>query len=152
MTISDITTVSVTSERLIATEGETTLIDTSTDLNPSTSFSFELDDVLVPASEAVADVNVSIDYITGLDASDLVPVGEIADFVEDYLTTEPGEGDFFEVIAEDLAESLVSDTNLGIGLVSDSLTVELDVEPNSGIPFPFTATSTIATESDSALI
>ncbi len=117
------------------------VIDPATDLNPSNSMSFELDDVLVPARKAVADVTVSIDYITGLDASEFVLVEGIADFVEDYLATEPGEGDLYEVIAENLAESLVSDTNLGIGLVSDSLTVELDVEPNSDIPFPFTATS-----------
>ncbi|MGV2829619.1 hypothetical protein [Myxosarcina sp. GI1(2024)] len=122
-----------------------TILDTSTDLDTSTStsISFELDDLLVPARDAVIDVTFDLDYVSRIEDSEFLPVGEIADSIENYLADEPADGDFFEVITEDLAEFLVSDAGLGIGSVAESITVELDVEPNAAIPFPFTVTSTV---------
>ena len=122
-----------------------TILDTSTDLvtSTSTSISFELDDLLVPARDAVVDVTFDLDYVSGIEDSEFLPVGEIADSIENYLANNPADGDFFEVITEDLAEFLVNDSGLGIGSVSESLTVELAIEPNSVIPFPFVVTSTI---------
>ena len=139
-----------------------TLLDASTDLiaTTSTSISFELDDLLVPARDAVVDVTFDLDYVSGIEDSEFLPVGEIADSIENYLANNPADGDFFEVITEDLGEFLVSDAGLGIarqsvaevpsvigtvegGEVAESITVELDIEPNSIIPFPFSVTSTI---------
>ena len=122
--------------------------DTSTDLvtSTSTSISFELDDLLVPARDAVVDVTFDLDYVSGIEDSEFLPVGEIADSIENYLANNPADGDFKEVITEDLREFLVSDAGLGIGEVAESITVELDVEPNLVIPFPFTVSSTIEIE------
>ncbi|MEM7595694.1 MAG: hypothetical protein AAF383_30040, partial [Cyanobacteria bacterium P01_A01_bin.83] len=122
-----------------------TILDTSTDLNTSTStsISFELEDLLIPARDAVVDVTFDLDYISGIDDSEFLPVGAIADSIEDYLANEPSDGDFFEVITEDLGEFLVSDSGLGIDTVAELITVELDIEPNSVIPFPFAVASTI---------
>jgi len=122
-----------------------TILDTSTDLDTSTStsISFELDDLSVPARGVVVDVTFDLDYVSGIEDSEFLEVGAIADSIENYLANNPGDGDFFEVITEDLGEFLVSDSGLGIGEVAESITVELDVEPNSVIPFPFSVTSTV---------
>ena len=126
----------------------TNLLDPSTDLNTSTStsISFELDNLLVPARGAVVDVTFDLDYVSGIEDSEFLEVGEIADSIENYLANNSADGDFFEVITEDLTEFLVSDSGLGIGEVAESITVELDVEPSSVIPFPFSVTSTIEIE------
>ena len=126
-------------------EVTTTILDSSTDSNTTTdtSISFELEDLLVPARDAVVDVAFDLDYVSGIENSEFLPVGEIADSIEDYLVNNPADGDFFEVITEDLGEFLVSDAGLGIGEVAESITVEIDIEPNSVIPFPFSVTSTV---------
>ena len=123
----------------------TNLLDSSTDLNTSTStsISFELDDLLVPARDAVVDVTFDLDYVSGIEDSEFLEVGAIADSIEDYLANNPDHGDFFEVITEDLGEFLISDAGLGISEVAESITVELDIEPNSVIPFSFAVTSTV---------
>ncbi|WP_019509132.1 hypothetical protein [Pleurocapsa sp. PCC 7319] len=122
-----------------------TILDTSTDLNTSTStsISFELNDLLVPAREAVVDVTFDLNYVSGIEDSEFLSVEEIADSIENYLADNPADGDFLEVITEDLAEFLVTDAGLGIGDVADSITVELDIEPNFDIPLPFSVTSTV---------
>ncbi|WP_019509136.1 hypothetical protein [Pleurocapsa sp. PCC 7319] len=122
-----------------------TILDTSTDLNTSTStsISFELNDLLVPAREAVVDVTFDLNYVSGIEDSEFLSVGEIADSIENYLADNSADGDFLEVITEDLAEFLVTDAGLGIGDVADSITVELDIEPNFDIPLPFSVTSTV---------
>lgn len=129
-------------------EVTTTILDSFSDLNTttSTSISFELDDLLVPARDAVVDVTFDLDYVSGIEDSEFIFVEGIADSIENYLANNPGEGDFFEVITEDLGEFLVNDAGLGIGSVAESITVELDVESNSVIPFPFTVSSTIEIE------
>ena len=125
-----------------------TILDTSTDLitTTSTSISFELEDLLVPARDAVVDVSFDLDYVLGIDSSEFIEVGAIADSIENYLASNFGEGNFFEVITEDLGEFLINDAGLGIGSVAESIAVELDVEPNLDVPFPFTVSSTIEVE------
>ena len=117
--------------------------DTSTDLNTSTSISLELEDLLVPALEAVADVTLNIDYISEAKDSDFIDANVFADSIENYLASEPESGDFFEVTSEDLTEFLVTDANLGLSEVAESVTVEFDVEPYPGITFPFSIESTV---------
>ena len=122
-----------------------TILDTSTDLNTSTStsISFELEDLLVPSRDAVVDVTFDLAYVAEIEDSEFLEVGAIADSIENYLASEPADGDFFEVITEDLSEFLVSDSGLSVGEVAESITVELDVEPNSAIAFPFSVESTV---------
>ena len=126
----------------------TNLLDPATDFNTSTStsISFELDNLLVPARDAVVDVSFDLDYVSGIEDREFLEVGEIADSIENYLANNSADGNFFEVITEDLGEFLVSDSGLGIGEIAESITVELNVEPNAEIPFPFSVTSTVAIE------
>ena len=120
-----------------------TILDTSTDLNTSTSISLELEDLLVPALEAVADVTFNIDYISGIEDSDFINANTFADSIESYLASEPESGDFFEVVAEDLTQFLATDAGLGLSEVAESITVEFDVEPYPAITFPFSVESTV---------
>ena len=120
-----------------------TILDTSTDLNTSTSISLELEDLLVPALEAVADVTFNIDYISGIEDSDFINANTFADSIESYLASEPESGDFFEVVAEDLTQFLSTDAGLGLSEVAESITVEFDVEPYPAITFPFSVESTV---------
>ena len=120
-----------------------TILDTSTDLNTSTSISLELEDPLVPALEAVADVTFNIDYISGIEDSDFINANTFADSIESYLASEPESGDFFEVVAEDLTQFLATDAGLGLSEVAESITVEFDVEPYPAITFPFSVESTV---------
>lgn len=107
------------------------------------AISLELDDLLLSSQEAVADVTFDIDYIGGIEESEFLLVEEIADSIENYLVNVPSEGDFFEVVAEDLTQFLVTDAGLGISEIAESISVELDVEPYSAITFPFTVESTV---------
>lgn len=126
-------------------EVTTTILDTSTDLNTSTStsISFELDDLLFSSQEAVADVSFNMDYIVGIEDSKFLDVNTIADSIEDYLANVPSEGDFFEVVAQDLTQFLATDAGLGLSEVAESITVEFNVKPYSAIPFPFAVESTV---------
>jgi len=123
-------------------EVTTTILDTSVDLNTSSSnsISFELEDLLVFAGDAVVDVTFDLNYASGTEGNEFLAVGEIADSIKSYLDNNLTEGDLFEVITEDLDEFV---SGLGIGEVAESIVVELDIEPNSAIPLPFTVTSTI---------
>ena len=122
-----------------------TLLDPSTDLNTttSTSISLELENLLVPALEAVADVTFNVDYISGIEDSDFIDVNIFADSIESYLASEPESGDFFEVVAEDLTQFLATDTGLGLSELAESITIEFDVEPYPAITFPFSVESTV---------
>ncbi|NJK50052.1 hypothetical protein HC931_19655 [Candidatus Gracilibacteria bacterium] len=105
--------------------------------------SFELKDIqLDVTNKENADVTITLDYINGVDPSDFKEVGMIADRVEEYLTNYPNNpNDFFEVINRNLTEELLSDPNLGLSEVLDSLSVNLDVAP-AIIPFQFDNTTT----------
>ena len=120
-----------------------TIIDTSTDLNSS---SIEIKDLSVPF---LGDVDFSIEIDYSSEAYDREPVSQtaIADSIDNYLMLELDEANSSELEIEDLAEFLATDSGLGISSISDSLTVELTIEPNSLIPDPITATSTFFTES-----
>ncbi|AUB36098.1 Ca2+-binding protein, RTX toxin-related [Nostoc flagelliforme CCNUN1] len=104
---------------------------------------FQLKDIQLDVTNREnADVTITLDYINGVDPSDFKEVGLIADQVKDYLTNYPNNpNDFFEVINRNLTEELLTDVNLGLSEVLDSLSVNLDVAP-AIIPFQFDSTNT----------
>lgn len=121
--------------------------------------SFELEDVTSTIDGAsVSVVGVKLDYIDGIDPSgfkDVIPVG---DFVEDYLTNYSDSNDSIEVVNDNLGNALLTDSNLGLSEVLDSLTITFAPSPGV-IPFPSESTvtltpdeTTIFGESDSAEI
>ena len=105
--------------------------------------SFNLEDIqLQVENNEVADVTVNLDYIDGLNPSEFKNVVPIANNIKDYLTNYPNNpNDFFEVINRNLAEELLTDSNLGLSEVLDSLSVNLEVAP-AIIPFQFDTTNT----------
>ncbi|KAB8317872.1 hypothetical protein SD81_021780 [Tolypothrix campylonemoides VB511288] len=105
--------------------------------------SFQLKDIQLDVTNREnADVTITLDYINGVDPSDFKEVGVIADKVKDYLTNYPNNpNDLFEVINRNLTEELLTDDNLGLSEVLDSLSVNLDVTP-AIIPFQFYSTNT----------
>ncbi|KYC36347.1 hypothetical protein WA1_42270 [Scytonema hofmannii PCC 7110] len=105
--------------------------------------SFKLEDIrLQVENNEVADVTVNLDYIDGLNLSELKNVVPIANNIKDYLTNYPNNpNDLFEVINRNLTEELLTDDNLGLSEVLDSLSVNLDVSPKV-IPFQFDTTNT----------
>ncbi|WP_017317799.1 hypothetical protein [Mastigocladopsis repens] len=102
---------------------------------------FKLEDILIPASDSVADVFVSLDYIDGLDLSGFKPLQPIIDFIK-YSLADYRNSDLFEVINGNLAFGLLSNSELGLSSVLDSLTITLSIEQGGVIPFPFTNTVT----------
>ncbi len=111
---------------------------------PSTSelVNFNLSNVAIPARGTIANVSVNLDYLSGLNPSDYRNVGSVANFVQNYLTTAPQSGDFYENINDNLGKALVSDSQLGLSSVVNALSVKLDVAPTASIPFPFSTTVT----------
>ncbi|NMG07282.1 hypothetical protein [Brasilonema sp. UFV-L1] len=111
--------------------------------------SFKLEDIrLQVENNEVADVTVNLDYINGLNPSELKNVVAIANNIKDYLTNYPNNpNDLFEVINRNLTKELLSDSNLGLSEVLDSLSVNLDVEPKV-IPFQFDNTNTRTSDGD----
>ncbi|HYX18285.1 MAG TPA: hypothetical protein VE944_28755 [Nostoc sp.] len=111
--------------------------------------SFKLEDIrLQVENNEVADVTVNLDYIDGLNPSELKNVVPIANKIKDYLTNYPNNpNDLFEVINRNLTEELLTDDNLGLSEVLDSLSVNLDAAP-AIIPFQFDSTSTRTPNSD----
>jgi hypothetical protein len=105
--------------------------------------SFQLEDILLPIDGAsVTDVTVNLDYIDGINPSafkDVIPLG---DFVEDYLTHYSNPNDSFEVVNNNLGNALLTDSNLGLSGVLDSLTVTLGTFSPGTIPFPLENTVT----------
>ncbi len=104
---------------------------------------FQLEDILIPACDSVADVFVSLDYIDGFDLSRFKPLQPISDFVKDYLTDYP-HADLIEVINRNLAFDLLSNSDLDLSSVLNSLSITLSVAQGKGgvIPLPFTSTVT----------
>ncbi|MBD2536469.1 hypothetical protein H6G97_47230 [Nostoc flagelliforme FACHB-838] len=105
--------------------------------------SFKLEDIrLQVENNEVADVTVNLDYIDGLNSSELKNVVPIANNIKDYLTNYLNNpNDLFEVINRNFTEELLTDDNLGLSQVLDSLSLNLDVSPKI-IPFQFDSTNT----------
>jgi hypothetical protein len=105
--------------------------------------SFELEDVTSPiVSASVADVGVQLDYIDGIDPSGFKDVIPLGDFIEDYLTNYSNPNDSLEVVNNNLGNALLTDPNLGLSEVLDSLTVTFGASPGV-IPFPSENTVTL---------
>ena len=115
-----------------------TIIDTSTDLN----LVVEVEDVAIPFLGDV-DFSVSIDYDLGVDASHFVTESEINNSIDQYLANEIQDLEPSELMADDLAEFLASDSGLGIGAISESLTLDVEIAPNTLIPEPILVSSTV---------
>ena len=97
--------------------------------------SFELKNVTSPVVGAnVSDVGVELDYVDGIDPSGFKDVIPLGDFVEDYLTNYSNPNDSLEVVNNNLGNALLTDTNLGLSEVLDSLTVTFIPSPGV-IPF-----------------
>ena len=119
---------------------------------------FQLEDVTSSIDRAsVNDVGVQLDYIDGIDPSGFKDVISLGDFVEDYLTNYSNPNDSLEVVSNNLGNALLSDSNLGLSEVLDSLTITIAPSPGV-IPFPSANTvtltpdeTTIFGESDAAV-
>ena len=116
------------------------IIDTSTDLNTPV---VEVEDVAIPFLGNV-DFAVTIDYDLGVEASSFIEELAISDSIETYLASELQNLDPSELMVDDLAEFLVSDSGLGIGSMSESLTLDVSIAPNALIPEPILVTSTVS--------
>ncbi|NEQ19887.1 MAG: hypothetical protein F6K28_11030 [Microcoleus sp. SIO2G3] len=130
------------SPKIIPFQFDTTITRTANgDINDIVSF--QLEDILLPIDGAsVADVAVNLDFIDGIDPSafkDVIPLGN---FIEDYLTNYSHPNDSFEVVNNNLGNALLTDSNLGLSEVLDSLTVTLGASPGV-IPFQFDNTVTL---------
>jgi curli biogenesis system outer membrane secretion channel CsgG len=115
------------SPKIIPFQFDSTITRTAnSDINDIVSF--QLEDILLPIdSTNVTDVAVNLDYINGIDPSafkDVIPLGN---FIEDYLTNYSHPNDSFEVVNNNLGNALLTDSNLGLSSVLDSLTVTLGV-------------------------
>ena len=105
--------------------------------------SFQLEDILLPIDGvSVADVAVNLDYIDGIDPSGFKDVIPLGNFIEDYLTNYSHPNDSFKVVNNNLGNALLTDSNLGLSSVLDSLTVTLGASPGV-IPFQFNNTVTL---------
>jgi hypothetical protein len=104
--------------------------------------SFSLQDITSPIDGGiVTDVTVNLDYIDGIDPSGFKDVIPLGNYIKDFLGNYPVEAGLYEVLNRDLTQALISDSNLGLSKVLDSLSVNLDVEPKI-IPFQFDNTVT----------
>ncbi|VEP14008.1 conserved hypothetical protein [Hyella patelloides LEGE 07179] len=105
--------------------------------------SFELENVTSPiVSASVSDVSIELDYVDGIDPSGFKDVIPLSDFVEDYLTNYSNPNDSIEVVNNNLNNALLTDSNLGLSEVLDSLTITLAPSPGV-IPFPSENTVTL---------
>ena len=86
---------------------------------------------------------VNLDYLSGLNPNDYRDVNPVANFIQNYLKTTPQNGDFYENIDDNLGKALVSDSQLGLSSVVNSLSVKLDVASTVDIPFPFSTTVSV---------
>ncbi len=112
-------------------------------LDPSTRevVSLELDHTPIPAQETVADITIALNYQAGLDPSQYLPLGKVADFVENYLQTVPHK--FYENLNDDLGQALFTDSQLGLSSVLDSVSIKLAPAPTTGLPYPFSTTVSV---------
>ena len=120
-----------------------TIIDTSTDLNTSVEVdSIEVDDVSFSGN---VDFAVAIDYDLGIDSNDFITESAISNSIKNYIASELLELDSSELnsIVNDLAEFLADDSGLGIGSMSESLTLDISIAADDLIPEPISATSTV---------
>ena len=98
--------------------------------------SFELKDVTSPIVGAnVIDLGVELDYVDGIDSSSFKDVIPLGDYIEDYLTNYSNPNDSLEVVNDNLGNALLTDSNLGLSEVLDSLTITFAPSPGV-IPFP----------------
>ncbi|WP_201800767.1 hypothetical protein, partial [Dulcicalothrix desertica] len=105
--------------------------------------SFQLEDILLPIDGAnVTDVTVKLNFIDGIDPSGFKDVIPLGNFVEDYLAHYSNPNDSFEVVNNNLGNALLTDSNLGLSKVLDSLTATLGAFSPSVIPFPLENTVT----------
>ena len=102
-----------------------TIIDTSTDLN---STFLEIEDVLVPFLGEV-DFTIALEYNSGTN-SQFISETEVASAIDDYLANELADADVSELMVDDFTQFLISDSGLGISSITDSVAVELLIEPN----------------------
>ena len=119
-----------------------TILDISTDLNDTSETSTTIEDVPVPFLGDV-DFAIAIEYSSETNESQFVSETAIANSINRYLDHELNSADASELMIDDFSQFLVADSDLGIGSLADSVTVELLVEPNSFIPEPITAISTV---------
>ena len=105
--------------------------------------SFELEDVTSSIyGGIVADVGINLDYADGIDPSDFKDVIPIGNYVEDFLADYSVQSlVFYEAVNRDLTQGILSDSELGLSEVLDSISVNLDVAPNL-IPFEYESTTT----------
>ena len=98
--------------------------------------SFELENVTSPIVGAnVANISVELDYIDGIDPTGFKDVIPLSDYIEDYLTNYSDPNDSLEVANNNLGNALLTDSNLGLSEVLDSLTITFAPSPGV-IPFP----------------
>ena len=116
-----------------------TIIDTSTDLNDA---SIAVEDVAIPFLGDV-DFAIAIDYDLGVDADMFVTESAISNSIDLYIANELQNLEPSELMVDDLAEFLVSDSGLGIGSTSESLTLNIEIAPNALIPEPILVSSTV---------
>ena len=135
--------------KIIPFEYESTTIQTdSGEINDVVSFYLE-DVTSTIDSASVSDIGVELDYIDGIDPSgfkDVIPVG---DFVEDYLTNYSNSNDSIEMVNDNLGNALLTDSNLGLSEVLDSLTITF--APSPGV-IPLTSESTVTLTPDETTI
>lgn len=87
---------------------------------------------------------VNLDYKNGVAPDQYRDVNPAANFIQNYLKTTPQNGDFYENIDDNLGKALISDSQLGLSSVVNSLSVKLDVAPTvNDIPFPFSTTVSV---------
>lgn len=105
--------------------------------------SFELENVTSTIDSAnVADVGVQLDYVDGIDPSGFKDVIPFGNYIEDYLTNYSNSNDSLEVVNNNLGNALLTDSNLGLSEVLDSLTITFAPSPGV-IPFPSENTVTL---------
>lgn len=114
----------------------------------SSFVSLELENIKIPTRNTVANVIISLDYINGYDPSEFKPIPPIVNFIEQFLGNYSNP-DFFEIINSHLTFGLLSDPDLKLSSVLDSLSITLDVAPTDTIPFPFAHTITCTPSGDS---
>lgn len=105
--------------------------------------SFQLEDVTSPIDGGiVADITINLDYVDGIDPSNLKDVIPLSNFIEDYLLNYSNPDDSLEVVNNNLGDALLTDYNLGASEVLDSLAISLTAAPGA-IPFQFSNTLTL---------
>lgn len=101
---------------------------------------FKLEDILIPACGSVTDVFISLDYIDGFDVSGFKPLQPIAEFVKNSLTDYP-HPDLFEVINRNLTFGLLSNSELELSSVLNSVSITLSAAQGL-VSLPLTSTVT----------